>query len=220
VCTMDNAALARQARKIDEFRKLSKPYKKHIAGLQLTVLPDVYPAGTDSVLLSETMIIRKGDTVLDVCTGNGIVALVAAQKGAQRVLGTDLNPAAVRNAKLNRDQLGLQHVEFVEADLFPKEGEQFDVITANVPYSDSPAPDKTAICFWDEDHAVLRAFFKDLRRYLKPTGSAFLTWASFAEPDLPASLAAEHNVEIHLAGSCKSEKSGFEYYVYRLTLAS
>lgn len=217
---MKNTALQRQAQKIDEFRKLAEPYQKELAGLRLTVFPHVYPAGTDSVLLGDTIIVNKGDSVLDVCTGNGIVALVAAQKGAGRVVGTDLNPAAIENARYNRDQLGFSNVDFVEADLYPDTNEQFDVISGNVPYSDNPSPDTTAICFWDENHRALRAFFKGLRRYLKPTGAAFLTWASFAEPDLLQQLALENNVDLQLVNSRKSASSGFEYYVYKITLLS
>ncbi len=216
---MENIALERQAQKIDEFRKLSKPYQKHIAGLQLTILPDVFPGGTDSELLCETMIIRNGDLVLDVCTGNGVVALVAAHKGAKHVIGTDLNLAAIENANLNRNQLNLKNVSFVETDLFPTDNSRYDVITANMPYSDHPAPDKTAICFWDEGNKTLKVFFRDLKHHLKPTGKVFLSWPSFGDSKLLTRLAKEHHLHMHLVNSRTSKSSGFEYYVYEITLS-
>ena len=48
-----------------------------------------------------------GDTVLDVGTGSGILAIAAAKLGAEAVLAIDLDPLAVRTAQENVDKNGL-----------------------------------------------------------------------------------------------------------------
>jgi ribosomal protein L11 methyltransferase len=53
--------------------------------------------------------LRAGDTVLDVGTGTGILALGALRVGAARAVGLDIDPVACESARANaaRNQLGL-----------------------------------------------------------------------------------------------------------------
>jgi ribosomal protein L11 methyltransferase len=73
--------------------------------------------------------VRAGDTVLDYGCGSGILAIAAARLGAGRVVGVDIDPAAVDAA---RDNAGRNRVgaEFVDAaatlDL------RADLIVANI----------------------------------------------------------------------------------------
>jgi ribosomal protein L11 methyltransferase len=45
--------------------------------------------------------VKDGDTVLDLGTGSGILAILAAKLGAVEILGLDINTAAVENAREN-----------------------------------------------------------------------------------------------------------------------
>jgi ribosomal protein L11 methyltransferase len=45
--------------------------------------------------------LRPGDAVFDVGAGSGILAIAAAKLGAERVVGIDIDPVAVRNASEN-----------------------------------------------------------------------------------------------------------------------
>jgi methylase of polypeptide subunit release factors len=78
------------------------------------------------------------DRALDVGTGSGIHALLAAQH-ARQVIATDVNPRAIAYTKLNAALNGLRNVECRQGSLFdPVEGETFDLITCNAPYVVSP----------------------------------------------------------------------------------
>jgi len=82
-------------------------------------------------LLSEY--VREGDSVLDVGTGSGILAIVSKLLGAGRVLGIDISKDALRaceeNAKLN----GVKVETSLET---PSEIEEpFDVVVANLEMS-------------------------------------------------------------------------------------
>jgi methylase of polypeptide subunit release factors len=78
------------------------------------------------------------DRALDVGTGSGIHALLAAQH-ARHVIATDVNSRAIAYTKLNAALNGLRNVECRQGSLFePVEGETFDLITCNAPYVVSP----------------------------------------------------------------------------------
>jgi ribosomal protein L11 methyltransferase len=80
---------------------------------------------------------KKGDwEFLDAGTGTGILAIAALRLGAKRALGFDLDPTAIRIAKLNAHLNKADGLKLFQADVlqYTPEG-KFDVITANL-YSD------------------------------------------------------------------------------------
>ena len=78
------------------------------------------------------------DRAVDVGTGSGIHALLAAQH-ARHVIATDVNPRAIAYTELNAALNGLRNIECRQGSLFdPVAGEKFDLITCNAPYVVSP----------------------------------------------------------------------------------
>jgi release factor glutamine methyltransferase len=65
-------------------------------GLTIVVPPDVMPMTPMSHLLGETVLaeVRPGEQVLDMGTGNGVNAILAATRGAA-VVAVDINPRAL-----------------------------------------------------------------------------------------------------------------------------
>lgn len=212
--------VSRQAAKIDEHRLRTERFIKEFSGLKLIVLPKVFPGGTDTALLCDSLVVHPGERVLDLCTGTGAVAIKAALAGAGEVVGTDISPDAVRNANENKANYVLENVTFIQANLFPEPPTHFDVITINPPYTDRPAPDVTAAMFWDKDNVVLKTLFKRLPEFLAPAGRLYLTWPSFASHDLPHRLAQEAGYAITSISQRTSRSSNFTYHVYLITLAS
>lgn len=87
------------------------------------------------------IIMREGEVVLDVGTGTGILSFIAASLGASRVIGYDLDPNAIRNAKdnvkLQKDNLVLKlnaedQLLFEVNDLLKGVEESADIIVANI----------------------------------------------------------------------------------------
>ena len=70
-------------------------------------------------------VVEKGDYVVDIGTGSGVLALLAAKAGAGRVTAIDVNPESLRYAKLAAKTNNVEDViEFVErhfADYTPTE---------------------------------------------------------------------------------------------------
>ena len=78
--------------------------------------------------------IKSEDYVLDIGTGSGILALVAARLGAQKVLGIDIDPAAVATAKETANLNQLNHViEVIQGSMEVIEHKSYyDVVIANI----------------------------------------------------------------------------------------
>ena len=68
-------------------------------GYVFRVSEDVYDPAEDSFLFAENLVVKRGDRVLDVGTGCGLLGIVAA-KVASLVVGVDVNP--LRFAVLGR----------------------------------------------------------------------------------------------------------------------
>lgn len=99
-------------------------------------LPGVYAPQADTRLLAQALR-AEGVTaemdVLDICTGSGALAVLAARMGA-RVSATDISRRAVMTARLNAVRAGRQ-VRVRRGDLSsPWDGETFDVVVSNPPY--------------------------------------------------------------------------------------
>jgi len=100
------------------------------------VSKDVYEPAEDTFLLAENLVVDKNDVVLDMGTGCGILGILAAKK-ARRVIAVDVNPHAVRCAKMNAKLNGVtEKMEMLRSDLFKsiKKNEKFNLIIFNAPY--------------------------------------------------------------------------------------
>lgn len=98
----------------------------------------VYRPQGDTELLAAVLrqgsLFPPGANVLDLCTGTGVLAITAAQRGASRVTAVDISRRAVLAARVNA-WLARAPVRALAGDLFgPVDDEVFDLIVANPPY--------------------------------------------------------------------------------------
>ena len=116
----------------------------------------------------------------DVGTGTGVLAALLAQRGVRRVVGTDQDPRALACARENIDRLGLaQHVEIVDANLFP-EG-RAPLIVCNPPWVPARPSSPIEHAVFDPDSRMLRGFLDGLAAHLEPGGQGWLILSDFAE---------------------------------------
>jgi release factor glutamine methyltransferase len=110
--------------------------------MRLLPLPGVFQPPSDSFMLADQLRRERlgpGVSVLDLCTGSGHLALVAASAGASAV-GIDVSRRAMLSVRLNA-LINRVHVTALRGDLFaPVAGRRFDVIVSNPPYL--PHPDE------------------------------------------------------------------------------
>jgi release factor glutamine methyltransferase len=141
-------------------------------GLSVTVPPGVMPVTGMSHLLGEAVLAeaRPADRVLDMGTGSGVNALLAASRGAQ-VVAADINPLALDAAAANAERNGLAHlVDIRHSDVFSDITETFDLIIFDPPFRWFPARDMFEAATTDENYRALTAFFRQARWHLSPAG--------------------------------------------------
>ena len=97
-----------------------------------------YGFGGDALLLAEFAKPKFKDTVLDLCTGCGVVPVMMMANGFKgRVTAVDIQPGAIELCKWTAEKNGVQDRFFpVLADLneLKWEAESFSLITVNPPY--------------------------------------------------------------------------------------
>jgi SAM-dependent methyltransferase len=107
--------------------------------------------------------VRRGEKVLDVACGTGVVAVTAARRGA-KVSALDLTPELLEVARENEQMAECGPIEWTEGDAerLPYPDASFDVVLSQFGHMFAPRPDMT---------------LSEMRRVLKPGGRiAFATW--------------------------------------------
>ena len=95
---------------------------------------NVYIPAEDSYLLAENLLIKEGQSVLEIGTGSGIVAMYASRL-TDNITVTDINFDACELARKNFKANGIENIEILFGNLFePVENRKFDVILFNTPY--------------------------------------------------------------------------------------
>ena len=155
--------------------------------MRLVTLPGVFAPISDSRFLADVLreqTLAPRATVLDVCTGSGILAVTAAMRGARAVTAVDMSRRAVLTAALNARLNGVR-VDARRGDLFaPVDGQRFDVIVSNPPYVPAETeelPTKGPQRAWDaglDGRVVLDRLIEEATAHLKPSGCLLLVSSS------------------------------------------
>lgn len=108
----------------------------YFMGLEFLVDRRVLIPRQDTETLCELALsrIRPGDSVLDLCTGSGALAVTIARCGRARVTGADISADALQVARENAARNGAS-VKWAQGDLFEAvPGQTFDAVVCNPPY--------------------------------------------------------------------------------------
>jgi hypothetical protein len=135
---------------------------------------------------------RRCGSALDLGTGNGIQALLAA-KHADQVIATDVNPRALGFAAFNAALNGIDAIDFRSGDGFaPVADERFDLIVANPPYVISPDVSYAYRDSGRRGDELCRQVIEEAAAHLVEGGFAhvLVSWAYAAGSDWSAPLRA------------------------------
>jgi len=134
----------------------------------------VFQISAESFLLARSWDIPDNCLVLDLCTGSGVLAILAASK-AKRVIGVDISQRALLLADLNA---GLNEVdnktEWRLGDLYePVNGIQFDCIVANPPFEPTPTEGNYYLHSSGGEYGtdIAQRIIRDAPQHLLPYGS-------------------------------------------------
>lgn len=191
---------------------MNLPKKIFFDNCTFYVSKNVYEPAEDTFLLAENLKVNKHDIVLDMGTGCGILAVLAAKK-AKKVVAVDINPYAVRCAKRNAGLNKVKEkVEVRQGNLFEsiRETEKFTLIIFNAPYLPSTQHEQRswlnkAWAGGPRGRQVIDNFITQASKHLAKNGRALLlqstlsnvkeTLRKFKENRMHASVVAERKLD-------------------------
>lgn len=192
---------------------------ERISEVPLVILPEVF---NPTLFFSSKFFVQSfsaewitpGGTVLDLGTGSGVGAVFAA-RWAARVVAVDVNPAAVRCARLNAILNKVEdRVEVREGDLFsPLAGERFDVVLFNPPYLYGTPKNNLEKAFYST--GLAQHFAEGLDAHLNPGGRALVILSDIAAGFEDAFVQALQEVGFSIEMVCQKTLPNEQLTVYQ-----
>lgn len=189
-------------------------------GLRLLVPPNVFPPTPMSDLFGRLVLaeVRETDRVLDMGTGSGSNAILAASR-APDVLAVDISPTAVECARDNAEANGVSHhVEVRRSDVFDDVDGSFDLVIFDPPFRWFAPRDQLEATITDENYRALTRFMREVPKRLRPGGRVLLTFGTSGDLDYLLSLVDASGLHCQVLDERSLEKDGMSvsYFVYRL----
>jgi release factor glutamine methyltransferase len=171
-----------------EMQRAALPARMSFMGLELHIAEDVFAPSTDDpdgdpyhqAVEAE---VRPGDRMLDMGTGSGVSAILAARAGAE-VVAVDVNPKAVECARQNaqRNEVG-DRITFVVGDIFDGVTGQFDLIVFDPPFRWFKPRDLLEMGTADENYKGLTRFMAQAKDRLRNGGRILLNFGTSGDID-------------------------------------
>ena len=150
---------------------------------------NVYVPAEDSYLLADNLEIEKGQSVLEIGTGSGVVAMYASRL-TDRITVTDINFDACELARKNFEENNIENIEILFGNLFePVKNRKFDVILFNTPYlptEDGEVLEDTINYAFDgglNGRKVIDMFLNEVGNHLNEGGTVQLIQSSLSGND-------------------------------------
>jgi len=148
---------------------------------------DVFWEADDTISLRELLtegLIADGRDVLEIGTGTGLLSVLALRSNAKSVIATDINPAAVANARYNaamlapENEIDVRQVSKESPGAFSVIGdnEKFDLILSNPPWEHGEVSEPIDHAFYDPEFALMESLLDELPLHLKPGGRCLLAY--------------------------------------------
>ena len=121
------------------------------------------------------------DVAYDIGTGTGLLAIILAQRGVNKVIATDLNPRALACASENFTRQGLANVQLQQADLYPTDAPLANLIVCNPPWLPAKPSSPLEYAVYDANSTMLRGLLQGAKSHLAEQGEIWLILSDLAE---------------------------------------
>lgn len=180
-----------------------------ISADRIRILKNVFWDSGDSLTLREYLYnsnIVNNKTVFEIGTGTGILSLYCADCGASRIVASDVNPQAVRNATLNAQHLGYSHIISVrqvsasDQDIWSVLGtdERFDIILSNPPWEMGEPKQWIDYAFFDPKFRLIHCMIGNFTKYLNPGGRLLLVYGCIEAIEEVRKLCKQHGYSLNI----------------------
>jgi methylase of polypeptide subunit release factors len=154
-------------------------------GVSLEVLDTVFAPNLHNLPMRQFLVTQDlgwAKSVLEIGSGSGVLSLIALERGAGKVVATDINPNALestlRNARrLNLDsRLVTRQVSQSSPGAFSviSKEEKFDLIISNLPWYDGKPQKIDEYAILDENYLLLDSLLGGLADHLTPGGKSWV----------------------------------------------
>lgn len=204
----------------DQELRQGLPRRMFYLGLELLIPKEVFtPSARGSFYPAVRGEARASDRVLDMGTGSGIAAILAAARSAD-VVAVDINPKAVEATRANARRNGVaDRIVAKQSDVFSAVDGRFDLIIFHPPYRWFKARDLLERSTTDDHYEALTRFMRQVRDYLHPGGRILLHFATSGDIEYVYQLIDEARLgkEMLATDDVVTEDLTVSYYVFRLT---
>ncbi|MGO1079213.1 methyltransferase [Inquilinus sp. CA228] len=194
---------------------LSAEFK--LLGRQWYLLPEVFapPHTASTALFAEWLPYPIGGRFLEVGSGAGVIAVVAAQRGCASVTALDIGLSAVANTVANVVRHGVSdRVRVLHSDLFEAlhESERFDMIFWNSNFVEAPETFEyrrdveRAIC--DPGYAAHGRYLREGGKWLTPNGRLLLGFSSLGNQGRLQELARQAGLQVSVLNRFAGQSAG------------
>jgi release factor glutamine methyltransferase len=191
-------------------------------GRRFEVPPEVHPITGMSHLLGEAVLreVRADDRVLDMGTGCGVNAILAASRSAD-VLAVDINPRAVEAARRNvfrNDVAG--RVTVRSSDVFSDVYGEFDLIIFDPPFRWFTPRSLLEAASTDEGYRAMTRFFRAVRHFLTGRGRMLIFFGTSGDLGYLRRLIADEGFASEVVAQQDLVRNGVrvDYFTFRLTV--
>jgi release factor glutamine methyltransferase len=189
-------------------------------GRVIVVPPGVQPVAGMAHVLGRAVLdeVQPGDRVLDMGTGSGVNAILAAAQ-ANSVLAVDINPQAVQTAQANAERNGVSdRVVARRSDVFSDVDGEFDLIIFDPPFRWFDARDQLELATTDPGYRALTTFFDQAAHHLTSRGRILLTFGTSGDIAYLQHLITHHDYDSTVVAHDHLERDTWhvDYYTFRL----
>ncbi|CAF3840986.1 unnamed protein product [Rotaria sp. Silwood1] len=162
--------------------------------------------------------ITKPESVLEIGSGAGYLAILAALNGANRVTATDITHDAIENIEANIEKYNLgDRMQAIYGSVFEpfNKDDRFDVIFWDIPFChiDKPIEELSALerTVFNPGYVLFEAYFKGVRQHLTDTGRVFLAFSNMmGHPEKLLELANNYDWRLELVMNPEQVTSNIE----------
>jgi release factor glutamine methyltransferase len=171
-------------------------------GIKIIIHKNVFPVDSPfsfSSKITAKRIPENAGIILDVGTGTGVQAIIAAEKGAKKVLAIDIDDNSLKNTKENVGFHKLEKIiEVRKSDLFVniKKNEKFDLIISQLPFADVDYKAPVGHFLFDADFKLHERLLKDAKNHLTENGKIFIPSGDVANEKRLIELIHQYDYDI------------------------
>ena len=216
--------------RINNYIKKAKDFPKDkireikFNGYKFLVYPQVFNPVFSVSAEKLNEIIRKTDftnmKVLDMGCGTGVQGIFALFNNAEFATFVDFSQTAVENTKANVKMHNLgEKSEVIKSNLFAtiNSNNKFDVILFNSPfiYSDKKLNNELLLTVYDYKYRTLGEFFKQARKFIKPSGRILFVFSNLGDKDLLDRIMSKYNYQSQIIKSWRI-KNNEKWWVFQI----